>query len=192
TARRFDAALRDLLTPGQYERYAAKEEAGPRSTLARLVRSAELAGHDPVALAASAVTGRDIDPDGAPAESVARVLHYRIKTELGTDAPQPRPMTTYAERTPAAVDGDPAGELVDYAQRLAAVMDDRAAELGAQVAGRAPEWALRHLGPVPGEVLERLEWERKAAAVQAYREQYDRLDERQAIGHCPNTPEGRA
>src|SRR4030095_14081867 len=33
-----------------------------------------------------------------------------------------------------------------------------------------PEWAIRALGPVPDEPLNRLAWQRKAASIGAYRE----------------------
>ena len=85
--RRYTADLAQQLTAEQYERYAAAEEAGPRGTFTRLLRSAELAGHDVVTLVeAAAVPAREIDePRAAPPKTLAKVLHHRVKKILGTD-----------------------------------------------------------------------------------------------------------
>ena len=186
--RRYNTDLAQQLTAEQYERYAAADEAGPRGTFTRLLRSAELAGHDVVTLVERAVTAREIDEPSSPAESVAKILHHRVKQILGTDEPTPVPQASYTARTPQR--GEP--ELIEYARELAEAMDARAAEVGERVAREVPEWALTHLGPVPSDPIDRHEWVERAAAVEAFREQYDRLDERDAIGHTPDTPEARA
>ncbi|GAA3224944.1 MobF family relaxase [Nonomuraea helvata] len=188
SARDCDATVAEALSAEQYARYADDSERGPRGTFHRLVRSAELAGHDVGQLIRQAVGAREIDDPGSPAESVAKVLHHRIKKLLGTDAPAPLSTDTFAERTPTRG----AAEHVGFAEQLAAAMDARMAEIGERVAERAPEWAIEHLGPVPVDPVAREDWTRRAGRVEAFREQYDRLDESTAIGHAPDTPEARA
>ncbi|MGI5162720.1 MobF family relaxase [Microbispora sp. CA-102843] len=188
-----DATLAEVLTPDQLARFTAESDEGPRGTLYRLARAAELAGHDAAELVRSAVAARPLDGEGADrAESIAKVLHYRIKRQLGTDAPAPVPAVSYADRTPQADPAHPAAELLDHARQVAALMDDRRRELGTQVAEQPPAWAVAALGPVPADPIERAEWEHRAGVVASYREAQGFRDEARPIGHCPNTPEARA
>ena len=81
------------ISDAQRVQMAADPAMGP---LARLLRSAELAGHDPARTLAAAVTARPLDG----AESAARVLHSRISAEL---AGQLNPHgDTFTDRLPAA------------------------------------------------------------------------------------------
>jgi len=82
------------------------------------------------------------------------------------------------------------GGLGPYARHLAAAMDRRVEELGKRAAAQAPEWASRHLGPVPQTGTSDYEqWVAKAGAVEAYREQYcdgRRADTADPIGRAPS------
>ncbi len=77
-----------------------------------------------------------------------------------------------------------------YARHLAAVMDARTAELGKRVAQDQPEWATKHLGPVPVPGTSDYEaWVERAAVVEAYREQYVEdgpADVANPIGRAPS------
>ena len=54
-------------------------------------------------------------------------------------------------------------------------------------------WAVRALGPVPDEPLDRLEWQDRVAKVASYREMHGYEDQGDAIGPEPvNSPEARA
>ena len=73
-------------------------------------------------------------------------------------------------------------------------MDQRTERLGEFTAEAPPAWALRGLGPVPDEPLERLEWEKRAAPIAAYRQLYGYSDPAEPIGPEPSgdTPKKRA
>ena len=81
-----------------------------------------------------------------------------------------------------------------FARELAAAMDERVSLLGNRVAMDRPVWALRYLGEVPADPVERAEWIRRAGAVAAYREERGYADETEAIGPAPErgSPEQRA
>ena len=130
------------------------------------------------------VEGRDF----AGARSIAAVLHGRVQRLVGT--PEPLANASYADRTPAIDDPD-ADRL---ARDLAAAMDARASLLGNRVAADRPVWALRYLGEVPADPVERAEWIRRAGAAAAYREERGYADEVEAIGPAPErgSPEQRA
>jgi hypothetical protein len=141
----------------------------------RLVRSGELAGHEPGQLLGQAARGRSLDDAG----SVAKVLYHRIANRhTGQLIPTG---DTYAERTPT----DAPGDFGRYLRASAQAMDTRRGALGEQVAADPPQWALRRLGPVPEEVVERAEWTHRAGLVAAYREQAGYDDDRDAIGPAP-------
>jgi hypothetical protein len=52
------------------------------------------------------------------------------------------------------------------------MMDDRTRRLGQHTAQIAPAWATPAFGPVPAAPAARRDWERKGAAIAAYREMY--------------------
>src|SRR6202042_1371867 len=131
------------------------------SCLARLLRSADLAGHDVEAVLRRALEGRDF----AGARSVAGVLHGRVQRITGT--PEPMAAASYADRTPAIEDP----QAYRFARELATAMDQRVALLGNQVAMDRPVWALRYLGELPADPIERAEWTGRAGAAAAYREE---------------------
>ena len=146
-----------------------------------LVRSMELAGHDPRAVLIAAVSGRGLHD----AESVSDVLHYRIR------------MLDNAGRAPerAVRDGDwttfaaPwAGPVGQYAQVLAAAATARQTELGDRAAANPPAWALAApaLGPAPTDPHQRAEWVRRAGIVAAYRDLHAIPEAQLSIGEAPN------
>jgi len=155
-----------------------------RGTVLRLLRAAELAGHDVDAVVQRAVEGRSF----AGARSIAAVLHGRVRRIVGTA--EPLGTASYAERTPAI--GDP--EARRFARELAAAMDERVLVLGERVAADRPAWALPDLGEVPSGRAERAEWVRRAGLAAAYREERGYASETDAIGPAPErvSPELRA
>ncbi len=60
----------------------------------------------------------------------------------------------------------------EFLTRLAGVMDARKQRIGEHLAEYPQEWTLRALGPVPADPPGRLEWQRRAADIGAYRELY--------------------
>src|SRR5206468_1831022 len=114
------------------------------------------AGHDPAEVLRGAVQGRSLDD----ATSVAQVLAHRISAghSLAAATPQPRE----PERLPDAH--------LAYLREWQERAGRREAELGTRTAQEAPAWATRHLGPVPDDAVERLEWEAKAGRIAGYRE----------------------
>jgi hypothetical protein len=73
-------------------------------------------------------------------------------------------------------------------------MDERVSLLGNQVAMDRPAWALRYLGEVPADPVQRADWTGRAGTVAAYREERGYADEIEAIGPAPErgSPEQRA
>jgi AAA domain len=180
-ARRYENAIRSMLAQDDWHRYAQDPE---RGTLVRLLRAAELAGHDAQTVLHQAIDRRDL----AGARSIAAVLHSRVQWLVGT--PEPKPAASYMERTPAI--DDP--EADQFARDLAAAMDERVSVLGNRAALDRPVWALRYLGEVPADPIARADWVRRAGAVAAYREERGIADEIEAIGPAPQrgSPEQRA
>jgi hypothetical protein len=178
---RHEAAIRALLPPEDWQRLRADAE---RGTLARLLRAAELAGHDTGSVIKLAVGKRDF----AGARSIAAVLCGRIQQIIGT--PEPTAATGYLARTP--VIDDPAD--CAFALDLAAAMDARAAMLGEQAARDRPAWAVSTLGDMPADPAARADWTRRAAVVAAYREEAGWKSHTDPIGPAPEraSPELRA
>ena len=77
-------------------------------------------------------------------------------------------------------------------------MDARKERIGEHAAEYSPAWAVHALGPVPDDPLERLEWERRASDIGAYRELYSYDHPTEPIGPEPpatarrNGPPGTA
>jgi conjugative relaxase-like TrwC/TraI family protein len=156
TATALDRLVNDgALSPQQ--RIALAADDGTIS-LTQILRQAELAGHDPDQVLRDAVTGRDLKN----ARSVASVLHQRITatTELHPKG------DAYAEWTPKV--DDPAWQ--QHLNDLAALADQRRAELGRQVAEDRPQWAVEALGQFPDQQDDQDAWVERAAAVAAHRE----------------------
>lgn len=162
-------------------RLAADEALG---SLEQLVRTAELAGHDPDTVLAHAVASRDFDG----VRSVAQTLHARISTTLkGQLTPT---VTSHADLIPREV---PA-QWRPWLDKHAADADARRRELGSQVAQSVPQWAREALGPLPQDPGQRAEWEHKAGYVAAYRELTGYDSEADPLGFAPGAgmPEKQA
>jgi len=153
----------------------------------RTLRAADVAGHDPRDVIQRAVAERGLKGS----RDVVAVIDARIREATGFLVPLGAPAwKDQAEAiTPEITDPGKA----EYVGKIAAALDARKERIGEHVAATAPVWAMRALGSVPDEPLDRLEWEARAADIGAYRELYGYADPVEAIGPEPiNSPEARA
>ncbi len=124
------------------------------------LRAAELAGLDPAQVLADAIGERDL----AGSRDVPAVLDARIRSRLGSLVPlPPRP---WSAQVPALADPDRRA----YITEIAALMDARKDRIGEHAAEHALPWAVAALGPVPAHPLDRLDWQKRAASIGAWRE----------------------
>ncbi|WP_020578886.1 hypothetical protein [Actinopolymorpha alba] len=144
-----------LLTCEQRQAVAA-DEAMPN--LARVLRQAEIAGHDPHRVLTEAVTLAYLNN----VRSLAGVLHHRISERVNLEPVGDR----YADWIPAVADPAWHQHLAD----LALAADTRRDILGAETVAETPAWAVEAFGPVPDDPTQRLEWQERASAVAAHRE----------------------
>jgi len=158
------------LTPAQRTQLAAEDGA---TTLNRVLRQAELAGHNPRQVLHDAVTSRKL----AGARQLTNVIHHRISGSVTLDPTGDR----HADWIPTVA--DPAWR--DYLTELAAAADTRRDQLARQVADQEPQWAVEALGRVPADDREREEWMQRAGAVAAHRELTGHDDQTTAIGAAP-------
>ena len=126
----------------------------------RTLRGAELAGLDPAQVLADAIGERDL----AGSRDLAAVLDARIRYRLG--ALVPLPAGPWSAQVPAIT--DPGRHA--YVTEIAALMDARKDRIGEHAAEHALPWAVNALGPVPEHPLDRLDWQKKAASIGAWRE----------------------
>jgi hypothetical protein len=126
----------------------------------RTLRAAELAGLDPAQVLAEAIAERDL----AGARDIPAVLDARIRHRTGSLVPLPA--GPWTGQVPAITDP----ERRAYTAQLAALMDARKERLGEHAAGHPPRWAVTALGPVPGHPVDRLDWQRRASSIGAWRE----------------------
>jgi conjugative relaxase-like TrwC/TraI family protein len=171
TARWFDRLVdQGHLTPEQRAQLAAEDGA---TTLNRLLRRAELAGHDPQQILRDAVTSRPLDD----ARQLTNVLHHRIADAVTLD-----PIgDSYRDWIPRVDDT----QWRHYLTRLAEAADARREALGREVAETQPQWAIEALGPVPTDADQRQEWTAKASIVAAHRELTGHDDPAAALGAAP-------
>ena len=150
---------RDLLAASLPPGY--RREPGHQARwLWRTLRAAELAGLHPGQVLAAAIAERDL----AGARDLAAVIDDRLRHRLGSLAPLPA--GPWSAQVPALADPDRHA----YAAEIAALMDARKDRIGEHAAEAALPWAVNTLGPVPGHPLDRLDWQRRAAAIGAWRE----------------------
>jgi hypothetical protein len=126
----------------------------------RTLHAAELAGLDPGRVLAEAVGERDL----ARARDVPAVIDARLRYRLGT--PVPLPAAPWSAQVPQIA--DPGRRA--YIGQIAALMDARKDRIGEYAAEYTPPWAVTALGPVPAHPLDRLDWQRRAASIGAWRE----------------------
>ena len=136
-------------------------EPGPRDRwLWRTLHGAELAGLDPAQVLADAIGERDL----AGARDIPAVIDARIRNRTGSLVPLPA--GPWSARVPAIADP----ERRAYVTQVAGLMDARKERLGEHAADSAPPWAVSALGPVPEHPAARLDWQRRAASIAAWRE----------------------
>ncbi|MPZ64547.1 MAG: relaxase domain-containing protein [Pseudonocardiaceae bacterium] len=146
-----------------------------RDSLDRVLRTAELGGHDPHVVLRDAVAERGLDD----AHSPAQVIYSRITQNL---TGQPRPdVTSFAGLIPADVADQDRTWLTARAENA----DTRRRELGTETAEHAPQWAREALGDVPSDPLQRAEWEHRAGWAAAHRELAGHADEADPLGSAP-------
>jgi hypothetical protein len=178
-----DTRYRDLVMAALPDQYR-QELSHQARWLYRTLRSAELAGLDPAGVARTAIASRDL----TGARDIASVIDARIRQRIYPLLPQPQ--GPWAERVPHLP--DPGRQA--YLTEIAAMMDGRKQRLGQHAAQTAPAWAVKALGPVPGDRADRHEWEQKAASIGAYREMYGYQHPGDPIGPEPShdSPDQRA
>ena len=134
---------------------------GPRDRwLWRTLHGAELAGLDPAQVLVDAIGERDL----AGARDIPAVIDTRIRNRTGSLVPLPP--GPWSARVPAIADP----ERRAYVTEIAELMDARKERLGEHAADSAPPWAVSALGPVPEHPAARLDWQRRAASIAAWRE----------------------
>ena len=126
----------------------------------RTLRAADLAGLDAGQVLAAAIAERDL----AGARDIPAVLDDRLRHRTGSLVPLPA--GPWSAQVPAIADP----ERRNYAAEIAALMDARKDRIGEHAAEHAPPWAITALGPVPGHPLDRLDWQRRASSIGAWRE----------------------
>ena len=152
---RYRDLLMSILPPGD------RREPGHQARwLWRTLRAAELAGLNPGQVLAAAIGERDL----AGARDRAAVIDARLRARLGSLVP--RPPGPWSAQVPEIADP----ERRAYVTQIAALMDARRDRIGEHAADHASPWAVTALGPVPAHPLDRLDWQRRAAAIGAWRE----------------------
>jgi conjugative relaxase-like TrwC/TraI family protein len=126
----------------------------------RTLRAAELAGLDPGQVLADAIGERDLEG----VRDLAAVIDARLRARLGSLVP--RPADPWSAQVPQIADP----ERRAYITEIVALMDARKDRIGERAAEHAPPWAVAALGPVPAHPLDRLDWQKRAAAIGAWRE----------------------
>jgi hypothetical protein len=177
---RYADLLTAALPPGhRQDKYSHKAQ-----WLWRTLRSAELAGLDARQVLADAVGERNL----TGARDVAAVIDDRIRRRVGTLVPFPPP--AWSAQPPGIADP----ERRAYAMQIAVLMDERKERIGQHAAESALPWAAAALGPAPDDPLARLEWQRRAASIGAYRELSGHDHPAEPIGAepAPGTPDLRA
>jgi conjugative relaxase-like TrwC/TraI family protein len=126
----------------------------------RTLRAAELAGLNPARALAEAIAERDL----AGSRDIPAVIDARLRHRLGSLVPLPsRP---WSAQVPAIADPDRRA----YVAEIAAMMDTRTDRIGEHAAAHPQPWAVGALGLVPAHPADRLAWQKRAAAIGAWRE----------------------
>jgi hypothetical protein len=141
----------------------------------RTMRAAELAGLDVGGVLAAAIAERDL----AGARDVPAVIDKRLRHRTGSLVPLPA--GPWSAQVPAIADP----ERRAYAAEIAAMMDARKDRIGEHAATHALPWAVGALGPVPSHPLDRLDWQRRASSLGAWRELSGHHDPADPIGPGP-------
>ena len=126
----------------------------------RILRAAELAG----LVSTQVLTGAIAERDLAGARDVAAVIDARIRYRLGSLVPLP------AGQWSAQVPDIAEPERRAYLAETAKMMDARKDRIGEHAAEHPQPSADGTLGPVPEHPLDRLDWQKRAASIGAWRE----------------------
>jgi hypothetical protein len=126
--------------------------------ISRSLTTAELAGLDPQEVVRMA-TARPLQG----LEHAGKGLQARLAKM--TDALVPLPEKPFSERVPEVEDS----EIQEYLRGLGEAQDERRERLGEHAAEVEEAWAVNVLGPVPEDLVERLDWEHRAGWVASYR-----------------------
>jgi conjugative relaxase-like TrwC/TraI family protein len=183
TAAAREQRYRDLLAtalPAEYRGEASHQA----KWLWRTLRAAELAGLD----AGQVLTGAIGERDLAGSRDVPSVVDARLRARV--NPPVPQPAGPWSAQVPDIADP---GRRV-FVTEVAAMMDARKERIGEHAAEHALPWAVNALGPVPEHPLDRLDWQRRASAIGAYRELYGYGHPTEPIGPEPagDAPDKRA
>jgi hypothetical protein len=147
--------LMDALPP-QY-----RQEPGHQAKwLWRTMRAAELAGLDPAQALVAAIAERDL----TGARDVPSVIDARLRHRVNSLVPLPP--GSWRGQVPDIADP----ERKAFVAQIADMMDARKVRIGEHAAENSLPWAVNALGPVPDHPLGRLEWQRQASSIGAYRE----------------------
>jgi hypothetical protein len=152
---RYRDLLMSILPPGD-----RRELSHQARWLWRTLRAAELAGLDVGQILADAVGERDL----AGARDLAAVVDARLRYRLGSLVPHPA--GSWSSRVLEIADP----ERRAHVTQIAALMDARRERIGEHAVDHAPAWAVTVLGSVPAHPLDRLDWQRRVAAIGAWRE----------------------
>lgn len=179
--------LDQVLDAASRGRLGRETERPARDRLARAVRGAELAGHDPAVLLSDAVGQGEL----ATADSIGDVLRWRVRQAAATRAPERDPAT--GPSWPAVVElhrDDPAHpERGAYLAELAGLGDQRQAALAAHITDTAPSWALDGYGPVPeaeSEPAARAAWQQRITPEAVYRDLAGIEPDQHSLGEAPS------
>ena len=152
---RYQDLLTDTLPPGYRGQPSHQVK-----WLWRTLRAAELAGLDARQVLADAIGERDL----AGARDIPSVIDNRLRNRIGSLVPLAA--GPWSAQLPGIADP----ERPAYSAQIAALMDARKDRIGEYAAEHAPPWAITALGPVPGHPLDRLDWQRRASSIGAWRE----------------------
>jgi conjugative relaxase-like TrwC/TraI family protein len=158
-------------TPARNQRYrdlylaalppGYRQEPGHQAKwLWQTLRAAELAGLDAAEALAAAVGERDL----VGARDIPSVIDARLRRQAGSLTPLPA--APWSAQFPEITDP----ERRAFTARIATLMDERKTRIGEHAATSALPWAVSALGPVPSTGPGRLEWQRRASSIGAYRE----------------------
>ena len=163
------------------QRIAFADDAADSASLARLLRTAELAGHDPDHVLRTAVT-----------ERLTRALcRCRRSSTDGSSDSSPEAWRRRSRPTPTwcrPCRRPPGGTSWPGTLMRPTLAGGSSAS---KPPSRLPQWAMETLGPVPAEPTHRLDWEHRAGTVAAWRELAGHTDAADPLGPVsrPSQPE---
>ncbi|MGH3975265.1 MAG: ATP-dependent DNA helicase, partial [Pseudonocardiaceae bacterium] len=137
-------AAQGVLPPSHREALAADDSTW---SLERLLRTAEIGGHDPTEVLAAAVSERDLDGARHPAQVLYARIENRLRAELTPT------VSSYQDLIPR----DLPEEWRPWVTARAQAADQRRQQLGEQIATEAPQWAVEALGAPPEDPTARAE-----------------------------------